>query len=133
MALQQFFVMVFCSMKPDLSQAQSQKMALSPQMREYLRLLHLPIPELRQAVDNVLEENPMLEEVRKSPEVAEILDVSRTFAYRMLKQGVIPSIRIGRTVRVRPQDLDTFIVSNVSGLPMEENPLSNQIISNPKV
>ena len=38
-------------------------MSLSPQMRVYLRLLHLPIMDLRQAIEDELEENPMLEEV----------------------------------------------------------------------
>ncbi len=55
-------------MEPVLRQTQSQKMTLSPQMREYLRLLHLPVAELRQAVENALETNPMLEEVSRSPE-----------------------------------------------------------------
>ena len=35
-------------------------MSLSPQMRVYLRLLHLPIMDLRQAVEDALEENPVL-------------------------------------------------------------------------
>jgi len=43
-------------------------MALSPQMRVYLRLLHLPVMDLRQAVEDALEENPMLEEVSRSAE-----------------------------------------------------------------
>ena len=43
-------------------------MALSPQMRVYLRLLHLPIMDLRQAVEDALEENPMLEEVSRATE-----------------------------------------------------------------
>ena len=43
-------------------------MALSPQMRVYLHLLHLPIMDLRQAVEDALEENPMLEEVSRSVE-----------------------------------------------------------------
>ncbi len=48
-------------------------MSLSPQMRTYLHLLHLPIMDLRQAVEDALEENPMLEEVSRSvePEDAE--------------------------------------------------------------
>lgn len=50
-------------MEQNLRQSQQQKLLLSPQMREYLRLLHLPVADLRQAVDAVLEENPMLEEV----------------------------------------------------------------------
>ena len=37
-------------------------------MRVYLHLLHLPIMDLRQAVEDALEENPMLEEVSRSGE-----------------------------------------------------------------
>ena len=55
-------------------------MALSPQMRVYLRLLHLPIMDLRQAVEEVLEENPMLEEVSRpaEPEDTETPEPSAT-------------------------------------------------------
>lgn len=53
-------------MKPILNQTQSQKMTLSPQMREYLRLLHLPLADLRLAVENALQENPLLEEASRS-------------------------------------------------------------------
>ncbi|HOW58927.1 MAG TPA: RNA polymerase factor sigma-54 [Candidatus Omnitrophota bacterium] len=56
-------------MDPKLNQTQSQKMQLSPQMREYLRLLHLPIADLRLAVEEALEANPMLEEVSRSVEI----------------------------------------------------------------
>ncbi|MFA5169032.1 MAG: RNA polymerase factor sigma-54 [Candidatus Omnitrophota bacterium] len=63
-----------------MSQHQSQKMSLSPQMRVYLHLLHLPIMDLRQAVEDALEENPMLEEVPRSaePEVTETPTPSAT-------------------------------------------------------
>jgi RNA polymerase sigma-54 factor len=44
-------------------------MTLSPQMRVYLHLLHLPIVDLRQAVEDALEENPMLEEVSRAAEL----------------------------------------------------------------
>lgn len=44
-------------------------MTLSPQMRMYLHLLHLPIMDLRQAVEDALEENPMLEEVTRQNEL----------------------------------------------------------------
>lgn len=43
-------------------------MSLSPQMRVYLHLLHLPIMDLRQAVEDALEENPMLEEATRPVE-----------------------------------------------------------------
>ena len=57
-------------MKTNMKLSQQQRLVLSPQMREYLRLLHLPVAELRQAVDKAIEENPMLEEAA-SPETAE--------------------------------------------------------------
>ncbi len=60
-------------MESKFGQTQSQKISLSPQMRVYLHLLHLPIMDLRQAVEDALEENPMLEEVVRpvEPEDAE--------------------------------------------------------------
>lgn len=44
-------------------------MILSPQMRTYLHLLHLPIMDLRQAVEETLEENPVLEEISSPVEL----------------------------------------------------------------
>ena len=47
-------------------------------------------------------------------DVAEILSISRTHAYKLIRDGVIPSIALGRCVRVRPEDLEAFIANNVS-------------------
>jgi RNA polymerase sigma-54 factor len=49
-------------MEPKLSQHQSQKLVLSPQIRQYLKLLQLPITELQQSIESELAENPVLEE-----------------------------------------------------------------------
>lgn len=57
----------------------------------------------------------MLEHLLKPTDVATTLGVSRSFAYQLIKSGDLPSVRIGRTVRVRPQDLETFIQFNVAG------------------
>ena len=45
----------------------------------------------------------------KSDEVAEILKVSRSFAYLLMKRGDIPTVRIGSAVRVRYEDLEWYI------------------------
>jgi RNA polymerase sigma-54 factor len=66
-------------MQPGFRQIQTQKMSLSPQMRVYLRLLHLPIMDLRQAVEETLEENPMLEEATR-PMEAEDTETAATSA-----------------------------------------------------
>ena len=49
----------------------------------------------------------------KGREVAEILSVSRALAYRLMANGEIPTVRFGRTVRVRPEDLEGFISNNL--------------------
>lgn len=50
----------------------------------------------------------------KGMEVAEILNISKAYAYRLMAKGQIPTVRFGRTVRVRPEDLDAFIERNDS-------------------
>ena len=50
----------------------------------------------------------------KSDEVAEILQISRSMAYALMKRGDIPTVRIGTSVRVRPEDLEKYIKDNVS-------------------
>ncbi len=49
-------------MEPRLAQHQTQRLVLSPQIRQYLKLLQMPLMELSQAVDVELAENPVLEE-----------------------------------------------------------------------
>ena len=51
-------------MKPELIQSQKQQLILSPQLRQYLKLLQLPILDLQQSVEQELTQNPVLEEVR---------------------------------------------------------------------
>ncbi len=50
----------------------------------------------------------------KSDEVAEMLQISRSMAYALMKRGDIPTVRIGTSVRVRPEDLEKYIQNNVA-------------------
>lgn len=54
-------------MEPRLIQTQSQKLNLSPQIRQYLRLLQVPRADLEQVIEEELAQNPVLEEVPKKP------------------------------------------------------------------
>jgi len=45
----------------------------------------------------------------KANDVAEILQISRTKAYQLMQIGEIPTVRIGRSVRVVLSDLEDFI------------------------
>jgi excisionase family DNA binding protein len=47
-------------------------------------------------------------------EVAEILKVSKAKAYSLLKNGEIPTVRIGTLVRVRQQDLERYVNEKLS-------------------
>ena len=46
-------------------------------------------------------------------EVAQILNVSKSFAYQLIRKGQIATVRLGRSVRVRPEDLVAFIEVNM--------------------
>ena len=57
------------------------------------------------------------EPLLKASDVAQILNVSRAFAYRLMQQGEIRTVSIGRVRRVRSSDLVSFIEQNVQHTP----------------
>ena len=50
----------------------------------------------------------------RATEVAQILNVSRAFAYRLMQRGMIRTVAIAKSRRVRPADLQDFINKNLS-------------------
>lgn len=48
-------------------------------------------------------------EYLRVPEVAEVLRIARTRAYELVAEGEVPSIRIGRSVRVSRTELDRWL------------------------
>ncbi len=46
-------------------------------------------------------------------EVADRLSISKSMAWKLIAYGQIPSVRIGRAVRVRPADLEAYITGAV--------------------
>lgn len=58
---------------------------------------------------------PGIEKLLKGDDVARILNVSRTQAYRLMRES-LPVVRFGgATVRVRLSDLEAFIADHVQG------------------
>ncbi len=45
----------------------------------------------------------------RGDDVAQILQVSRSFAYTLMRRGDLATVRLGHSVRVRPADLEAFI------------------------
>ena len=62
---------------------------------------------------NQLVELPKIEKLLKGNEVARLLNVSRSFAYLLMQSGHITTVRLGRSIRVRPQDLVEYIEENI--------------------
>jgi excisionase family DNA binding protein len=56
----------------------------------------------------------MINSLLRGKEVAQALNISRALAYHLMAEGEIPTVRLGRSVRVRPQDLEQFISERVS-------------------
>jgi excisionase family DNA binding protein len=48
-------------------------------------------------------------EYLKVPEVAEVLRIARSRAYELVGEGEIPSVRIGRSVRVSRKELERWL------------------------
>jgi excisionase family DNA binding protein len=53
-------------------------------------------------------------------DVAKLLKVSESMAYQLMRTE-IPCVKLGRSVRVRPQDLEEYIASKVT---VPETPFS---------
>lgn len=45
----------------------------------------------------------------KVPEVAQVLRIARSRAYELVGSGEVPSVRIGRSVRVSRKELDRWL------------------------
>jgi excisionase family DNA binding protein len=61
----------------------------------------------------ILNNEPGINHLLKAAEVAEILNISRSFAYHLMQSGEIPFVRLGKACRVRPQDLVDYIEKNI--------------------
>lgn len=51
----------------------------------------------------------MARKLLKGNDVAELLGVSRSLAYQLMRTGEIQCVRFGRTIRVTPEAIDKFL------------------------
>ena len=70
-------------------------------------------------MDNNFQNEGSPERLLTAGEVAEVLNISRAYAYRLMQQGEIRTVMIGNARRVRPADLKVFIDDNVSSSPSQ--------------
>ena len=64
--------------------------------------------------NQIITENPNLQLLTLS-EAAKILKVDPTTIGRLAQKGEIAAVRVGRSVRIRKQDLEDFIISHLEG------------------
>ena len=56
------------------------------------------------------------------PEVCQELGMGKSWVYRKLKGGEIPSIKLGSTIKVKRADLDTYLESMRYSVPVDGPP-----------
>ena len=61
--------------------------------------------------ENLSIEEKTLSRLLNAQEVAAALNMGLSTVYMLVERGELPSIRIGRSVRIRPEDLENFIES----------------------
>jgi excisionase family DNA binding protein len=59
-----------------------------------------------------LDSEVTIERLLTAKNLAEILNISKAFAYKLMQTGEIRSVSIGSSRRVRRADLDDFILRN---------------------
>ena len=70
-------------------------------------------------MDDVIQLDKLPHRLLTAVEVAKLLNISRAFAYQLMKRGKIRTVSMEGARRVRPEDLLRFIESN---LEPQENP-----------
>jgi excisionase family DNA binding protein len=58
-------------------------------------------------------EKIIAESLLTAADVSYRLHLSRSCTYSLMQSGAIPTIRIGKSRRVRPEDLEAFIKQNI--------------------
>ena len=57
----------------------------------------------------------------KAEDIASILNISTGFAYQLMKRGDVPTVHLGRAVRVRPSDLKDYMQSRTNSKEVNPN------------
>jgi len=63
--------------------------------------------------NNIQEADLIGERLLKVEDIAFFLNTSKSYAYRLVQSGLLSSVKIGRSVRVRPRDLQVYVEQNL--------------------
>jgi len=59
-------------------------------------------------------ENFAQQKLLKAEDVAKILNISRSFAYKLMSTNELSTVQIGRSKRVKINDLNIFVERNIN-------------------
>jgi excisionase family DNA binding protein len=65
---------------------------------------------MQKDIQNNLEKLPS--RLLTGKDVAHLLKISSSQAYKIMRRGELPAVHIGRSIRVKPEDLEEFITQN---------------------
>ena len=64
----------------------------------------------------VQERSPLTDRLLlKVPEVAELTGFAGSFLWKLIQRGDLPAVRVGRSVRIRHDDLEAFLDAHRTG------------------
>jgi excisionase family DNA binding protein len=77
-------------------------------LEDALLELEEPLPKKSGTADD---SNGRLPQLLSIDELCEVLGMGRSWIYRRLKSGEIPSVKLGRSIKVKRQDLEEYLES----------------------
>jgi excisionase family DNA binding protein len=81
-------------------------------LREALEELESALVEFEEALEGHSPERPTAHsgiELLSIPQVCQELGMGKSWVYREIKEGEIPSIKLGRTIKVSRRDLEAYL------------------------
>ena len=48
----------------------------------------------------------------RAKDISLLLNISRSYAYLLMQSGELPTVRLGRSIRVQPKDLEEYLKRN---------------------
>jgi excisionase family DNA binding protein len=83
-----------------------------------LKQLESALLEFEQSISGEATQRPQQDEQRSSvqllsiPQLCQELGMGKSWIYRRLRSGEIPSVRLGRTIKVRRDELEQYLESH---------------------
>jgi excisionase family DNA binding protein len=80
--------------------------------REALEELESALLEFEESIGGEAQERPQERrglDLLSMPEVCQVLGMGKSWVYRRLRSGEIPSVKLGRSIKVKREDLEEYL------------------------